>query len=295
MSRVKFFILAAIVFTLLGGCDLWHKYMGREDLQLGEYVTIEAPGAAQVNWVFTAFPDSSHLTANDILPADTARTISFKPDVVGKFNIRVTTTEVNGKTGEQNYYYTVEMPKDGEIVAGEIPEHLKAYLENKDTLSSGNVTPGDTQNTNGMRAYMSKVITPKAYNAMGQATVNTTKTTVAVKPVKSRTRRAAHSSGARSPASTSRGNMVPRANKSFTLQVSSWGSLEEAQTAVKHLRDKYGLEGYIQRVFFKDTDQVFYRVRVGNYKTHTSALAAAKELKRTTRLPVWVDFVRQEM
>ena len=93
----------------------------------------------------------------------------------------------------------------------------------------------------------------------------------------------------------SRGNLIPRATKTYTIQVSSWPSLEEAQGASQELLDKYGIDSYIQRAFFKDKDEIYYRLRIGSFKEQSAAAAYAKEIQSMTSLPVWVDFIRQEM
>ncbi|MCF7796520.1 MAG: SPOR domain-containing protein [Lentisphaeria bacterium] len=295
MSREKILVLSATIAIVLSGCDLWNKYLGREDIALGEYVTIEHDGLGSVQWTFTAFPDSSTLTPNDILPSDTSAIISFLPDVAGKYDIQLT-IDADGSTDLKNFYYSVEMPASGEMVLSEIPEHLKAYLSTRDALDSlGLNHNGNGRDTN-QGSYLDKVVTPEEFAARqtkrDSQPAAIPKPASKPKPIARKTTTTKKSAPRSEP---NRGNMVPRANKSFTIQISSWESLEEAQAAVKNLRDTYGLEGYIQRVFFKDTDQVFYRVRVGNYKTYAEATAAAKDVHRTTNLPVWVDYVRKEM
>lgn len=290
MSRVKILVLGAITILALSGCDLWNKYLGRDSVELGDYITIDYTGSDHVQWTFTAFPDSSQLTPIDILPSDTSRTISFKPDVAGKYDIQLTTT-VDGKSKTKNYFYKVALAKTGELTTGEIPEHLRTYLETKnnlDTLDQANSNDSQDQNR---RNYLDKIVKPETARSVSENIV--TKPTAA--PVKPRTPSTKAVAKKTKVTTKNRGNQVPRANKSFTIQISSWESLEEAQAAIKELRKTFGLEAYVQRVFFKDSDQVFYRVRVGNYKTYNQAQKAANDLKKSTNIPVWVDFVRQEM
>ncbi|MCF7800615.1 MAG: SPOR domain-containing protein [Candidatus Marinimicrobia bacterium] len=296
MSRVKILVLSATIAIVLSGCDLWNKYMGREDVALGEYITVEHSGPGSARWTFTAFPDSSTLTPNDILPSDTSLIISFLPDVPGKYDFQLAINS-DGAIDLKNFYYSVEMPASGELVLSEIPDHLKVYLNTRDTLDSlGLNSAGNGRDTN-QRSYLDKVVSPKEYTAMQTKhdTQPAAKSKPAAKPKPTMRKKSTPTRPTASSSEPNRGNLVPRANKSFTIQISSWESLEEAQAAVKSLRGTYGLEGYIQRVFFKDTDQVFYRVRVGNYKTYSEAKAAAKDVQRTTNFPVWVDYVRKEM
>ena len=49
-----------------------------------------------------------------------------------------------------------------------------------------------------------------------------------------------------------------------------------------------------QKVIFKETDEIFYRVRIGSYDNINSAYATAKSVSKELGLATWVDFVRKE-
>lgn len=267
-----------IVLSILVNCDMWNSRFGREEVKLGEYVTlqVEEPVEGQsVNWIFAQLPDSSKILG--FLPADTLDVVSFHPDVAGNYDVVLEVTE-NGETETTNFYYEAVMSEDGSLVDGEVPDFLIESTANmEDTTISSLATSMAIPDDGEQRNYLAKVKVP------GETTKPRKKAVRKKSPRKSK------------PVVTSRGNLIPLASRTYTIQVSSWPSLDEAQAASRELQDNYGISSYIQRAFFKDKDEIYYRLRVGNFKESKAAEAYAKEIQETTNLPVWVDFVRQEM
>jgi cell division septation protein DedD len=258
---------------------MWKSQFGREEINLGEYVTlqVEEPVEGQVTrWIFAQLPDSSKL--GGFLPADTNSIVSFKPDIPGEYDVILELT-VNGETTETSYFYDVVIPEDSSLVSKAIPPHLLDMAYIGDTTAADTPAVSSTTDTGDQRKYLSKVVTPgQPKRTTAQRSTNRNK----------HTKRAVSSK-------PSRGNLIPRAAKTFTIQVSSWPSLEEAQEASQELSEKYGIDSYIQRAFFKDKDEIYYRLRIGNFQEQAAAQAYAKEIQAMTSLPVWVDFIRQEM
>ena len=269
-------ILILIGLSIIVNCDMYNSRFGREEVNLGEYITlrVEEPVEGQeVNWIFSQLPDSSKLLG--FLPADTLELVSFKPDFAGKYDVILEVT-VDGETEQTHFYYDALMGADNTLVDGEIPDHLFEASKTGDTTVAD--TPSVSLTDDGVqRRYLSKMKTP------GDV----------VKPTKSVVKRKKAKKA--KPAVISRGNLIPLAARTWTIQVSSWPSLEDAQSASRDLQEKYGIESYIQRAFFKDKDEIYYRLRVGNFQESKDAAAYAKEIQDMTSLPVWVDFVRQEM
>ena len=67
----------------------------------------------------------------------------------------------------------------------------------------------------------------------------------------------------------------------------------EAEEKMLELKNK-GLDSYIQKAYFEKTDQLWYRVRVGNFVSKNEANEAAKEISNFTNFKTWVDKVRVE-
>ncbi len=269
-------LLILIVLSVIVNCDMWNSRFGREEVKLGEYLTlkVEEPVEGQaVNWFFAQLPDSSKLLG--FLPADTLELVSFKPDFAGIYDVVLEVTK-DGETEQTHYYYEAVMSEDNTLVDGEIPQHLFEASKTGDTTVAD--TPSVSLTDDGeQRRYLSKMKTPGEVTKPTKSVVKKKKATVS------------------KPAVVSRGNLIPLAARTFTIQVSSWPSLDEAQTASRQLQEKYGIDSYIQRAFFKDKDEIYYRLRVGNFQESKDAAAYAKEIQDMTSLPVWVDFVRQEM
>lgn len=270
-------ILILIVLSIIVNCDMWNSRFGREEIILGEYVTLQTDEAVEeqsISWIFSQLPDSSKLLG--FLPADTLNLVSFRPDVPGQYDVVLAIT-TDGETEETSYYYDVIMSEDEEVVEAEIPEHLRGLAkENEDTTVTD--TPVVSLTDEGVqRRYLSKIKAPGAAKKPRKSLAKSKKT----KSFK--------------PATTSRGNLIPLAARTYTIQVSSWPSLDEAQSASHELQEKYGIDSYIQRAFFKDRDEIYYRLRVGNFQESADADAYAKEIRDMTQIEVWVDFVRQEM
>ena len=277
--HAKRITISFLLIGILVNCNMWKSQFGREEINIGEYVTlqVEEPVEDQVTqWIFTQLPDSSKL--GGFLPADTLAQVSFKPDVPGEYNVVLELT-VNGEVEETSYFYEAVIAEDSSLVTGTIPSHLLNAAYNGDTTVADTPAVSGTTDTGDQRKYLTKVVTP------GQPK------TAATRRSSAKSRR----TGKAVSSKPSRGNLIPRAAKTFTIQVSSWPSLEEAQEASLELSDKYGIDSYIQRAFFKDKDEIYYRLRIGNFQEQDAAQAYAKEVQAMTSLPVWVDFVRQEM
>nr|MCS5614335.1 SPOR domain-containing protein [Candidatus Neomarinimicrobiota bacterium] len=90
-----------------------------------------------------------------------------------------------------------------------------------------------------------------------------------------------------------RGSSIPYDKERFTIQVASKKELADAKKVVATLIDA-GFDAYIQKAVFKETNEIWYRVRVGSYDNRDTAVAVAESLSSTRRERAWVDFVRYE-
>mgnify|MGYP002641369622 CR=1 FL=1 len=267
-----------ILTSIIVNCDMWNSRFGREEIKLGEYITLqveEPVEGQQTRWIFSQLPESSQLMG--FLPADTLEQVSFQPDLVGEYNVTMEVT-IDGETEATNYFYEAVMSEDSSLVVGEIPDHLfeSSYAEDTTVAETTSV---DLTEAGEQRRYLSKMVSPTQTKAPSSRTTAPKRK----KAVKAKA----------SP--ISRGNLIPLATRTYTIQVSSWPSRGEAQSASKELQKNFGIDSYIQRAFFKDKDEIYYRLRVGNFQESKAAEAYAKEIQEMTSLPVWVDFVRQEM
>ena len=82
-------------------------------------------------------------------------------------------------------------------------------------------------------------------------------------------------------------------NGNYTIQIFSEKNQNDAEEKMLELKNK-GLDSYIQKAYFEKTDQLWYRVRVGNFTSKNEANKAALEISDFTSLKTWVDKVRVE-
>ncbi|MCF7824274.1 MAG: SPOR domain-containing protein [Candidatus Marinimicrobia bacterium] len=267
-----------LIIATVSGCSLWDSWFGRDEINVGEYVTLaveDTAGVEGARWVFAQLPDSSKISG--FLPSDTANQVSFKPDVPGEYNIILKLTKDN-ESEETKYNYEAVVVQDSTLLNAQIPKYLIDSGYNGDTTISDTPKVSSLTDSGDQRRYLEKIVTP-----------NKAKAAISRKPTIKK------QSAKKTIAKESRGNLIPRATKTFTIQVSSWPSLEEAQVASQELLDNYGIDSYIQRAFFKDKDEIYFRLRVGNFQEQAAAVAYAKQIQQQTNLPVWVDYVRKEM
>ena len=67
-----------------------------------------------------------------------------------------------------------------------------------------------------------------------------------------------------------------RKNK-YTIQVASWPTLEQARNDQISLREK-GYDAYTEQYYIKSKDQLWWRVRVGNFSDKEIAIKIKNKL-----------------
>ena len=81
-----------------------------------------------------------------------------------------------------------------------------------------------------------------------------------------------------------------KGNVHFTIQVAAWPSLEQARSDQLQLIEE-GIDAYIQRYYIEDKDNVWYRVRVGNFKNKEKAIAIQLIIESITGEKSWLDII----
>ena len=76
----------------------------------------------------------------------------------------------------------------------------------------------------------------------------------------------------------------------YAIQISAWPSLEEARKHQLELMEE-GFDAYTQRYYLQKKDEVWYRVRVGNYFNKQKALKVKKQIESFTGITTWLDIV----
>ena len=55
-----------------------------------------------------------------------------------------------------------------------------------------------------------------------------------------------------------------------------------------------GMVGSFQKALFKETNETWYRIRVGSYQNKDTAIAVEESLSKNRPEKAWVDYVRLE-
>jgi septal ring-binding cell division protein DamX len=79
-------------------------------------------------------------------------------------------------------------------------------------------------------------------------------------------------------------------NVHYTIQVAAWPSLEHARLDQLKLIEE-GMDAYIQRHYRNEDDQVWYRVRIGNFKSKEKASIVQKQIESITHTETWLDIL----
>jgi len=282
-GRINVLLVLVVLVGLLSSCSLLDRFSKSEEVLLGQYVTLPQQSledSVKVRWSIANYPDSSKLTG--VMPTDSSDLASFRPDVPGEYEIQLQI--IDGDDVEtETFKYEVLMPEEGTPLDEAPPPFLKEYLASQpDSTTPGSTSIASVTPTGESRAYLDKLVNPNAPKPTkaSKPTTAPRKKTVQRAPLK---------------ADPNRAEIIPRSGSTYTIQVAAWPSLEGAQQASMELYEQYGVDNYIQRAFFKDKDEVYYRVRVGNFTSFQAAKTYAENIQKLTKYPAWVDFVRQEM
>lgn len=87
---------------------------------------------------------------------------------------------------------------------------------------------------------------------------------------------------------------IPKVAGKYTIQVSAWKNIDKAENAQRQLAAA-NIDAYIQKAYFPETKETWYRVRTGNFDSYEEATTALKALR--TKFPkekFWIDFVRKD-
>ncbi len=278
MDRKKYiFILFALL--ALTGCG-----NNNPTATVGDHVTVSAdiPEEGQdldFIWELTSVPDNSVLDNSQIIAGEKNASVVFIPDVPGTYSLEVSMFQYNDEISTQSFSYDV-VEREMIAVTEEIVNEDEAE-ESEDAVSE----------------LMAESEEPKWYESESVAKVvdsakqATTKPVVVTEQPKEET--PLPSAPKKKIAKPVRGASIPYDKDRFTIQIASKKELEDAKKVAATLIDS-GYDAYIQKAVFKETNEIWYRVRVGSYDKRETAIAVAKSLSSTRPEKAWVDHVRYE-
>lgn len=224
-------------------------------------------------WEVTHRPEDSGLNYNNLDISKDYSIMTFIPDVEGEYNFEVKIFQYNDEIASQLFVFNIEengyIPDDDLLPEEPEEESEIAPLEPISDLVSADENvpeiPEEIIEEEPDVSVIETVIKPKPK----------------AKPEKKKPRKPLP------------GSKIPFDSGRFTIQVASKKNLADAKTVAAGLISD-GFDAYIQKAYFEETDQVWFRVRVGSYADRETAKTVALSISEMMPEQAWVDFVRYE-
>ena len=250
-------------------------------------------------WSLAEQPDGSLINSGDLLASDDGQEMIFTPDYPGDYLIEVVISQYGDEISNQTFSFTILDVSNKEIsnnedveknnedwLNEEIEDSLEQDTENitKDSVNESqneSIQPEKISNSNSELmsnkdkesfAKMIEMAKEKKTNPLSEFD----KSNKVVAKIKEPKRQA---------------SIAERTDR-FTIQITSKKMLKDAQLFSQDLIGQ-GYDSYIQKIVF-NSEEIWYRVRVGSYDNYNSAKTAADALSSEIGMPTWVDFVRKE-
>ena len=250
-------------------------------------------------WSLAEQPDGSLINSGDLLASDDGQEMIFTPDYPGDYLIEVVISQYGDEISNQTFSFTILDVSDKEIsnnedvekdnedwLNEEIQDSLEQDTENitKDSVNESqneSIQPEKISNSNSELmsnkdkegfAKMIEMAKEKKADSLSEFD----KSNKVVAKIKEPKRLA---------------SIAERTDR-FTIQITSKKMLKDAQQFSQDLIGQ-GYDSYIQKIVF-NSEEIWFRVRVGSYDNYNSAKTAADALSSEIGMPTWVDFVRKE-
>ena len=260
-------------------------------------------------WSITGQPDASKLSIQDLVFNNDKSEMSFTPDAPGKYQFELEIFQYGDELETQKFTYTVDSIEplvaealDEETDTDDSEDWLDEELDDEtyeddmdeyseydynelddeedyvDEYESGdNVENNETVSEENIEQKNNELTTLEMASKKEASSSVNTQSTATKPPVKKKSSR----------------YIIPFDKSRFTIQVASKKNLNDAEKIAANLIES-GYDAYIQKAYFRDTDEVWFRVRVGSYDNRDTALSVGKVISDAITTEVWIDFVRFE-
>ena len=240
-------------------------------------------------WEFIDLPDNSILENVNLRIGDDNSSIVFTPDAPGTYSLSVSIFQYNDEISTQTFAYDVISDGSENISFSQESEN-NLIIENPDTIK----TDSTIIEINNDKWYDSDIASQivEDLNTV-EKSLDTTATTSKKlqKPKQSKT--ALPISKKKKIKKQSKGMSIPFDKNRFTIQVASKKRIDDAKKIAARLIDA-GYDAYIQKAYFKENNETWYRIRVGSYNDKEKAQKMATSLSNDQKEKAWVDHVRVE-
>ena len=231
-------------------------------------------------WSLLDQPDGSLINSGDLISSDDGQEMVFTPDYPGDYSIEVVVSQYGDEISNQAWSFSI-------LEYNEKDSNNETNEDNEDWLNDSLIDSMDENlvSTENEEDQEEEDQEEQDQEEEDQEEEDQEKELVArIKDpvVSNKIKSLSPKNGASIAAMTDR----------FTIQITSKKMLKDAQIFSQKLINQ-GYDSYIQKVVF-NSDEIWYRVRVGSYDNYNSAKVAANDLSDKLKMNTWVDFVRKE-
>ena len=186
----------------------------------------------------------------------------FTPKIIGNYEVSLSIEDISEEIVEQHTFLYIAIPETSEVVITEL----------KDT---------ETKNISKKHITINEEIKKDLPLSNKKPKKKSKK-----KPKKKKERLSKKNSNKKNTSNF-------KSNTEHILQISAWPTLEEAR---KHQLEliSIGFDAYTERYFLKEKDELWYRVRVGNFSNKNEAIAIKKQIESLTGINVWLNIVSKK-
>lgn len=242
-------------------------------------------------WSLAEQPDGSLINSGDLLASDDGQEMVFTPDYPGDYLIEVVISQYGDEISDQTFSFTILDASEKQVTSNNSEEENEDWLNEEIEDSLQEETAEIQENANTVSPEQAEKVDSidekpiSDIDKIGQAEMGKMAVEEEAKPIfnprddvklKQQKRQA---------------SIAERTDR-FTIQITSKKMLKDAQLFSQDLI-RQGYDSYIQKVVF-NSEEIWYRVRVGSYDNYNSAKTAADALSSELGMPTWVDFVRKE-
>ena len=242
-------------------------------------------------WSLAEQPDGSLINSGDLLASDDGQEMVFTPDYPGDYLIEVVISQYGDEISDQTFSFTILDASEKQVTSNNSEEENEDWLneEIEDSLqeetaeiqeSAISVSPEKTEKVDSIEEKTISDIDKIEQAEMGKMAVEKE-----AKPILN------PRDDVKLKQQKRQASIAERTDR-FTIQITSKKMLKDAQLFSQDLIGQ-GYDSYIQKVVF-NSEEIWYRVRVGSYDNYNSAKTAADALSSELGMPTWVDFVRKE-
>ena len=299
-SRV--FLILIFGSFLLMNCDGTKAEGSVGDVSLVRGQLPEETESIDLFWSITGQPDASKLSIKDFEFNNDKSEMSFTPDAPGKYQFELQIFQYGDELETQKFTYSVDSIEplvadalEDESISGENEDWLDEEFEEG---SEYDFNDDSDEEADSLNSFITddELATNKIYeNVLKEQENELITTEMAAKNDAPTSLPAKLLSTATKPPVKKKSSryIIPFDKSRFTIQVASKKNLNDAEKIAANLIES-GYDAYIQKAYFRDTDEVWFRVRVGSYDNRDTALAVGKVISDVITTEVWIDFVRFE-